>query len=79
MSTSIHRLDLAPYGITLENVHRNLSHAVLYEHAIRYEPRSSIADSGALCAYSGAKTGRSPPKGNFLSGTRCPWPWLRTR
>ena len=60
MSTSIHRLDLAPYGITLENVHRNLSHAVLYEHAIRYEPRSSIADSGALCAYSGAKTGRSP-------------------
>lgn len=61
MSTqSIHHLDLAPYGITVENVHRNLSPAVLYEHAIRYEPRSSIADSGALVAYSGKKTGRSP-------------------
>jgi phosphoenolpyruvate carboxykinase (ATP) len=53
-------LDLAPYGITVETVHRNLSPAKLYEHSIRYEPGSSIADSGALIAYSGAKTGRSP-------------------
>src|SRR5476649_855548 len=53
-------LDLASYGITVETVHRNLSPAQLYEHAIRYEPGSSIADSGALVAYSGARTGRSP-------------------
>jgi phosphoenolpyruvate carboxykinase (ATP) len=53
-------LDLASYGITVETVHRNLSPSQLYEHAIRYETGSSIADSGALVAYSGAKTGRSP-------------------
>jgi phosphoenolpyruvate carboxykinase (ATP) len=53
-------LDLSPYGITVGTVHRNLPPAKLYEHSIRYEPGSSIADSGALIAYSGAKTGRSP-------------------
>ena len=53
-------LNLAKYGITTETIHRNLSPAALYEHAIRYEPGSSIADSGALVAYSGEKTGRSP-------------------
>jgi len=52
--------NLTKYGITTETVHRNLSPAALYEHAIRYEPGSSIADSGALVAYSGEKTGRSP-------------------
>ena len=52
--------NLAPHGITVGTVHRNLSPAKLYEHSIRYEPGSSIADSGALIAYSGAKTGRSP-------------------
>lgn len=56
----VHPLDLTPYGITVKTVHRNLSPAQLYEHAIRFEPGSSIADSGALVAYSGAKTGRSP-------------------
>jgi phosphoenolpyruvate carboxykinase (ATP) len=61
MSThNIHELDLTPCGITVEAVHRNLSPAHLYEHSIRHEPESSIADSGALIAYSGAKTGRSP-------------------
>ena len=60
MSTNIHELDLSHYGITVETVHRNLSPAHLYEHSIRYEAGSSIADSGALIAYSGAKTGRSP-------------------
>jgi hypothetical protein len=55
-----HKLDLAPYGITVETIYRNLAPAQLYEHAIRYEPGSSIADSGALVAYSGEKTGRSP-------------------
>jgi phosphoenolpyruvate carboxykinase (ATP) len=41
-------------------VHRNLSRSTLYEHAIRYERDTSIAENGALVAYSGAKTGRSP-------------------
>src|SRR6185312_13742494 len=31
-----------------------------YQEAIRREPDSAIAASGALIAYSGAKTGRSP-------------------
>ena len=53
-------VDLAPYGVTVTSIHRNLSPAKLYEHSIRYETGSSIADSGALIAYSGAKTGRSP-------------------
>lgn len=52
--------NLTSYGITVKAIHRNLSPAKLYEHSIRYEFGSSIADSGALVAYSGAKTGRSP-------------------
>jgi ATP-dependent phosphoenolpyruvate carboxykinase len=31
-----------------------------YEHAIRFEKDASIAENGALIAYSGVKTGRSP-------------------
>ena len=57
---AVNQLDLACYGITVKTVHRNPSPPQLYEHAIRYEPGSSIADSGALIAYSGNKTGRSP-------------------
>lgn len=41
-------------------IHRNLPASSLYEHAIRYEKDASIAENGALVAYSGAKTGRSP-------------------
>lgn len=51
---------LEPHGITLENIARNLPTAILYEEAIRADPRSCISDSGALIAYSGDKTGRSP-------------------
>lgn len=58
--SNLHQLDLKPYGITVKTVLRNLSPAQLYEEAIRREPGSSIAESGALVAYSGAKTGRSP-------------------
>ncbi len=57
---NLHQIDLKPYGITVENVPRNLSPAQLYEEAIRHDAGSSIAESGALVAYSGAKTGRSP-------------------
>ena len=53
-------IDLNEYGLTVGQVHHNLSCGALYEHAIRYEKESSIADNGALVAYSGVKTGRSP-------------------
>jgi len=57
---AVNQLELSSYGITVKTIHRNPSPPQLYEHAIRYEPGSSIADSGALVAYSGNKTGRSP-------------------
>ena len=52
--------DLAAHGLTVTEVHHNLSPSHLYEHAIRFEKDASIAENGALVAYSGAKTGRSP-------------------
>ena len=51
---------LQEYGITVGEVHHNLPPSSLYEHAIRYEKDASIAENGALVAYSGTKTGRSP-------------------
>jgi phosphoenolpyruvate carboxykinase (ATP) len=51
---------LQTHDITVGEIHRNLPPGALYEHAIRYETRASIAGNGALVAYSGAKTGRSP-------------------
>jgi phosphoenolpyruvate carboxykinase (ATP) len=53
-------IDLNRHGITVEDVRRNLSPALLYAEAIREEPDCAISDSGALIAYSGSKTGRSP-------------------
>jgi ATP-dependent phosphoenolpyruvate carboxykinase len=38
----------------------NPSVATLYEDALVYETGSAITSTGALTAYSGAKTGRSP-------------------
>ena len=52
--------NLQDYGITVSEIHHNLAPGLLYEHAIRYEKESSIAENGALVAYSGEKTGRSP-------------------
>src|SRR5215467_3402984 len=52
--------NLRDYDINVAEIHRNLSPSMLYEHAIRYEKGASIADNGALVAYSGVKTGRSP-------------------
>lgn len=57
---SVSGFNLQSVGLTVEPVLRNLSPAGLYEEAIRHEPGTSIADSGALIAYSGDKTGRSP-------------------
>lgn len=51
---------LAAHGITVTDIHRNLAPPKLYAEAIREDADSVISDSGALIAYSGAKTGRSP-------------------
>ncbi len=52
--------DLTEYGITVTDLARNLPACTLYEEAIRLEAGSTISDRGALIAYSGTKTGRSP-------------------
>jgi phosphoenolpyruvate carboxykinase (ATP) len=51
---------LEQHGIHVKNVLRNASPAALYEAALRNERGSAIANSGALIAMSGSKTGRSP-------------------
>jgi phosphoenolpyruvate carboxykinase (ATP) len=51
---------LREHGLDVNELHHNLSPSALYEHAIRFEKDASIAENGALVAYSGAKTGRSP-------------------
>lgn len=52
--------NLEQHGITVKKVYRNLSPSQLYEEAIRHEKGTRISDKGALIAYSGEKTGRSP-------------------
>ncbi len=52
--------DLTAHGITVRHVRRNPSAAALYEDAIRYDAGARISHAGALVAYSGDKTGRSP-------------------
>jgi phosphoenolpyruvate carboxykinase (ATP) len=56
----MNQIDLTRHGITVADVRRNLAPALLYAEAIREEPDCAISDSGALIAYSGTKTGRSP-------------------
>ncbi len=53
-------LDLSAQGLHVSEILRNAPAPVLYEHAIRFEPGTRISADGALVAYSGAKTGRSP-------------------
>jgi len=52
--------DLSAHGIHVTPVVRNPDASTLYEEAIRHEPGTTISDRGALIAYSGEKTGRSP-------------------
>jgi len=53
-------ISLEQHGIGVTDVRRNLPPSTLYEEAIRRESNSVIANTGALIAYSGTKTGRSP-------------------
>src|SRR5690349_21962257 len=59
-TTASSSFNLKEHGLRVTEVHRNLPPSALYEHAIRYEKDASIAENGALVAYSGVKTGRSP-------------------
>ena len=52
--------NLLHHGISVENIHRNLAPARLYEEAVRVEKGFAIARNGALVCDSGRKTGRSP-------------------
>src|SRR6201987_6341065 len=52
--------DLTDHQLQAPEVHHNPPPSALYEHAILFEKEASIAENGALVAYSGAKTGRSP-------------------
>jgi phosphoenolpyruvate carboxykinase (ATP) len=52
--------NLQQHEIAVEKIHRNLAPSALYEHAILYEKDAHIAENGALVAYSGVKTRRSP-------------------
>jgi phosphoenolpyruvate carboxykinase (ATP) len=58
--TEMSTFNLDQHELTVGEVHRNDPPSSLYEHAIRYDKDASIAANGALVAYSGAKTGRSP-------------------
>ena len=54
------QFSLQEYELSVEDVRHNPAPAMLYEDAMRLDPRARIASAGALAAYSGAKTGRSP-------------------
>jgi len=53
-------INLESLGITVKKILRNPPPSQLYEEAIRRENGAAISDRGALIAYSGEKTGRSP-------------------
>ncbi len=56
----MNRVDLTKHGINVERVLRNPSPATLYQEAMARDKKTAISDTGALIAYSGDKTGRSP-------------------
>ncbi len=67
LSEELHTVDLSKYGLHATNatgkkirVVRNPSVAMLYEYALSREENTTITSTGALVAYSGEKTGRSP-------------------
>lgn len=52
--------NLEAHDVYARDIRRNFSPSRLYEDAIKYEPGTVISDTGALIAWSGEKTGRSP-------------------
>lgn len=60
-------ISLREYEITVADVRRNPSPAELYEDALRTD-NARIASQGALVAYSGDKTGRSPKDKRVVRG-----------
>lgn len=52
--------DLDQFGFNAAQIHHNPDPQTLYDHALAQESDSAIAASGALIAFSGIKTGRSP-------------------
>jgi ATP-dependent phosphoenolpyruvate carboxykinase len=61
--------NLEQHYLTVGDVHHNLPPSSLHEHAIRYERDPSIAENGALAAYSGVKTAdRQTERSSFLVG-----------
>ncbi|MEM9481917.1 MAG: phosphoenolpyruvate carboxykinase (ATP) [Verrucomicrobiota bacterium] len=54
------KIPLSQYGIDVEDCYRNVPPPLCYEQAIRFEKKTRISDTGALIAFSGDKTGRSP-------------------
>ena len=52
--------DLSAYGITVADIRRNLNPAKLYAESLSYDDDPAISNTGALIAYSGERTGRSP-------------------
>jgi len=53
-------IDLNAYGITVDDIRRNLAPAKLYSESLRFDDDAAISNTGALIAYSGERTGRSP-------------------
>ncbi|KAB8033227.1 phosphoenolpyruvate carboxykinase (ATP) [Fluviispira multicolorata] len=51
---------LKKYGLVHNKIYHNTSIPIIYEHSIHFENNSFLTDSGALVAFSGEKTGRSP-------------------
>ena len=67
MNASESRFSLNEHYFERQEVCRSLSPSSLYEHAIRFDDGASVADNGALVAYSGTKTGRSPKDKRVVS------------
>jgi phosphoenolpyruvate carboxykinase (ATP) len=61
---------LANYGITVKKIFRNASPGQLYELGLQNEPGTAISSTGALMAYSGEKTGRSPKDKRIVDDAR---------
>ncbi|EFC35800.1 predicted protein [Naegleria gruberi] len=63
---SVHQ-ELESYGITARRVYHNASVPVLYEQALKHERGTALTCTGALVAFSGQKTGRSPKDKRIVS------------